>query len=83
MEDFIREGIARADKELEELPILNFTDVRWFLDVDYEEGIPAYLTGYSFDKDQFFRLELDPENPDDPYIIYGYVEGDWLEGLEW
>jgi hypothetical protein len=82
MEDFIREGLARANKELEELPTLNFTDVRWYLDVGYEEGIPAYILGYSDAKDQFFYLLLDPED-DEPYQIFGYVEGDWLEGLEW
>jgi hypothetical protein len=85
MEKFIAKGIARANKELAALPVLKYTDVRWYLEVDYEEGMPAYILGYSDAKDQFFYLLLDPE-PDignDPYKIYGYVEGDWLKGLEW
>jgi hypothetical protein len=83
MKDFILEGIARANKELEERQGVNFTDVEWYLDVSYEEGIPAYIVGYSDTKDQFFHLVLDPENTESPYTIYGYVEGDWLTGLEW
>jgi hypothetical protein len=83
MEDFILEGIARANKELEERPEVNFTDVRWYLNTDYEEGLPAYLTGYSDAKDQFFYLVLDPEDTESPYKRYSYVEGDWLLGLDW
>jgi hypothetical protein len=85
VEDFIKKGIARANKELAKLPVIKYTDVKWYLDTEYEEGLNAYILGYSESKDQFFYLLLDPD-PDignDPYTIYGYVEGDWLTGLEW
>jgi hypothetical protein len=49
MEDFIKKGIARANKELAKLPVIKYTDVKWYLDTEYEEGYEIAMLDLDWD----------------------------------
>ena len=78
MNDFIRAGIEEANKRI--TPV--YPDIWWTLDVNYQEGEPAFLLGHSPEAEAFVSLSI---YKDDPYQedgiqlqFFDFEENEWV-----